>query len=288
MSSAEQTREFYERYAEEHVPYHRSPHGLKRLILSFLPYWSYREWRFWERTVPLGAQILDLGCARGREVFRERASFVVGLDMARNALGECAAHYDGALEGSLTALPAADESFDCVVSSHVLGHVPADEKDQVLSEIRRVLRPGGVSLHVVETDSRGWLMEEAKAEPVLYQRYLIDQDGHVGLELGSAVVARFERAGLTVEEVETLADSDVHPRLAMKWFGGEYRQASRQLGRLAARSESVLGNPIRLAWEELRLGRRGRHLERAELDEALFVSIVTRKPSLSSAPSGRA
>ena len=91
-----------------------------------------------------------------------------------------------------------------------------------------------------------------------------------------------------MEEVETLADSDVHPRLAMKWFGGEYRQASRQLGRLAARSESVLGNPIRLAWEELRLGRRGRHLERAELDEALFVSIVTRKPSLSSAPSGRA
>jgi len=43
MSSAEQTREFYERYVEEHVPYHRSPSGLKRLILSFLPYWSYRE-----------------------------------------------------------------------------------------------------------------------------------------------------------------------------------------------------------------------------------------------------
>jgi SAM-dependent methyltransferase len=282
MSAAETTREFYERYVAEHVPYHRSPRGPKRLILKFLPYWSYREWRFWERTVPRGARVLDLGCARGREVFRERAAFVVGVDMAQNALGECAAHYDGALAGSLTALPAADESFDCVVSSHVMGHVPVEEKDQVLSEIRRVLRPGGKSLHVVETDSRGWLMNLAKEEPALYQRYLIEQDGHVGLELPSQAVARFERAGLAVEEVETLADSDVHPRLALKWFGGEYRQISRQLGRLVARSEALLGSPLRLAWEEIRLGRRGRRWERAEveegLDEALFVSIVTRKP----------
>ena len=168
-----------------------------------------------------------------------------------------------------------------MVSSHVLGHVPAEEKDQVLNEIRRVLRPGGRSMHVVETDSRGWLMEQAKQEPELYQRYLIDQDGHVGLELASQVVARFERAGLAVEQVETLADSDVHPRLAVKWFGGEYRQASRQLGRLATRSEAVLGNPLRLAWEEIRLGRRGLGPERTKLDEALFVSIVTRKPSAS-------
>lgn len=281
MSSAEQTREFYERYVEEHVPYHRSPHGLKRLILSFLPYWSYREWRFWERTVPRGARLLDLGCARGREVFRERAAFVVGMDLAHNALGECATHYDGALAASLSALPAADESFDCVVSSHVMGHVAAGEKDQVLSEIRRVLRPGGSSLHVVETDSRGWLMEQAKQEPELYQRYLIEQDGHVGLEFPSEVVARFERAGLAVEQVEALVDSDVHPRLAVKWFGGEYRQISRPLGRLAARSEAILGNPLRLAWEEVRLGRRGRRPRRAELDEALFVSIVTRKPRAS-------
>jgi SAM-dependent methyltransferase len=279
MNSADQAREFYERYVEEHVPYHRSPRGLKRLILALLPYWSYREWRFWERTIPRGARLLDLGCARGREVFRERAAFVVGLDLARNALTDCATHYDGALAGSLTALPAVDESFDCVVSSHVMGHVPAEQKDQVLSEIRRVLRPGGCSLHVVETDSRGWLMEQAKQEPELYSRYLIEQDGHVGLELPSEVLNRFERAGLAVERVEVLADSDVHPRLAAKWFGGDYRQVSRPLGRLAARSEAILGNPLRLAWEEIRLGRRGLRPRPDELDEALFVSIVTRKSS---------
>lgn len=162
--SAEQPKEFYERYVEEHVPFHRSPRGLKRLILSVLPYWSYREWRFWERRVPRGCRLLDLGCARGREVFRERASFVVGVDLARNALSDCVGNYDGALEATLMGLPVVGQSFDCVVSSHVLGHVPPSHKDQVLGEIHRVLRPGGLSLHVIETDSRCWLMER-KTEP---------------------------------------------------------------------------------------------------------------------------
>jgi hypothetical protein len=67
VNSTEQTPEFYERYVEEHVPYHRSPHGLKRLVLlSFLPYWSYREWRFWRRTTPQGARVLDLVGKRPR------------------------------------------------------------------------------------------------------------------------------------------------------------------------------------------------------------------------------
>lgn len=100
---ADQPREFYERYVEEHVPYHRSPRGLKRLILSVLPYGSYREWRFWARWVPISCRLLDLGCARGREVFRERASFVVGVDLARNALSDCVGNYDGALEASRNA-----------------------------------------------------------------------------------------------------------------------------------------------------------------------------------------
>ena len=113
-------------------------------------------------------------------------------------------------------LPVVGQSFDCVVSSHVLGHVPPSHKDQVLGEIHRVLRPGGLSLHVIETDSRCWLMERAKQSPELYQRHLIEQDGHVGLELPSEVVTRFERAGFEVESVSVLADGDVHPRLAVK------------------------------------------------------------------------
>lgn len=276
--AADQPREFYERYVEEHVPYHRSPRGLKRLILSVLPYWSYLEWRFWRRSVPSGSRVLDLGCARGREVFREQGAFVVGMDLASNALRECLENYDGGVEASLTALPVADHSFDCVVSSHVLGHVAHSDKDQVLSEIHRVLRPGGVSLHVIETDSKCWLMDEAKQHPDLYDQHLIKEDGHVGLELATEALARFERAGLVVESVAVLADGDLHPRLAMKWFANDYAERSDGLAVLVAKSRKILANPIRLAWHEMRLGFRHRdHSDRSRLDNALFVTVALRK-----------
>jgi SAM-dependent methyltransferase len=44
----------------------------------------------------------------------------------------------------LTKLPFPDRSFDCVYASHVLEHISDDRK--ALSEIRRVLKPGGLAI----------------------------------------------------------------------------------------------------------------------------------------------
>ena len=72
---------------------------MKGVLLRVLPYWSYREWRFWRRWVPRRCRLLDLGCARGREVFVERAASCVGVDLARAALSDCREHYALALGG---------------------------------------------------------------------------------------------------------------------------------------------------------------------------------------------
>ncbi len=103
--SSHDPKTFYEDYVQRHVPYHRNPAGLKGWILRFLPYWSWREWRFWNRYVPRGGVLLDLGCARGREVFAERSETSVGLDIAAAALGECAQHYHLATRANLFPLP---------------------------------------------------------------------------------------------------------------------------------------------------------------------------------------
>jgi ubiquinone/menaquinone biosynthesis C-methylase UbiE len=46
------------------------------------------------------------------------------------------------VRGSVFALPVRDESFDCVVCSQVIEHIPFD--DAIFAELRRVLRPGGL------------------------------------------------------------------------------------------------------------------------------------------------
>ncbi len=279
MSAA---RSFYEGYVEEHVPYHRSPRGLRRALLNWLPYWSYREWRFWERWVPECDDLLDLGCARGREVFRAKARRAIGVDLASAALADCKRRYDGAALASLAALPFPDRSFDCVVSSHVLGHIPAALKPAVFAEIARVLRPGGRTVHVVETDSVRPLIERAKRDAEAYRRRLIEPDGHVGLELPHRVVERFTTIGFEALRVEKMDARTLHPRLWVKWFDNEYRTIDPEMDRAVARAESTLESPLRLAAAEVGLGVWHRTLGQwlPALDESLFLAVAFRAPPL--------
>ena len=74
----------------------------------------------------------------------------------------------------------------------MLGHVEFKEKDAVLAEIARVLRPGGVTLHGIEcTDRRAQKSYDEMTEEEL--RRFVDVDGHVGLEEEQEHAARFRR-----------------------------------------------------------------------------------------------
>lgn len=278
-SSTDSASAFYDGYVEEHVPYHRSPHGLKGFVLRLLPYWSYQEWRFWRRAVPRGCRLLDLGSARGREVFRERARLAVGVDLAQAALRECASHYDGAALADLGRLPFPDAAFDCVVSSHVMGHIPAESKDGVVAEIARLLRPGGVTVHVIETDSRHSLVNQAKADRALYHKRLIEPDGHVGLELVPNVLERFRLHGLEPLEASPLeAGPSFHPRLIVKWFDNEYAERDERFSRIVEHARRTLASPLRLALTEVRLGARQRFFSSGDdPEQAQFLALVCRK-----------
>jgi SAM-dependent methyltransferase len=269
---------FYEQYISHHVPYHLNPRGLQGAILSWLPYWSWREWRFWRRYVPAGGWLLDLGCARGREVFARRAN-AIGIDTARTALEDCARHYRLAVQSGLIPIPFEDGAFDCVVTSHVLGHIPAADKDAVVSEIVRVLRPGGRSVHVIETDSLHPLVRLAKQRPELYQRHFLDPDGHVGLELPSQVLERFRRHGLRARACWKMEAGPFHPRQWLKHFDNEYAGGSPEIARSVARSRRLLDHPALLAATEVLLGLHHYTLGqwRYPLDHANFIAVVFEK-----------
>src|SRR5260370_39155576 len=71
---------FYDEYASRHCPFAASPTGMKRAILQVLPFWSWREWKFWQRAIPQCGRLLAVGCGPGPEIFLELARGVVGYD----------------------------------------------------------------------------------------------------------------------------------------------------------------------------------------------------------------
>ena len=224
------------------------------------------------------ARCWDLGAARGREVFREKGRQAIGIDLAVNALKECNQNYQGAVLGSLDRLPFPDEQFDCVVSSHVMGHIPDERKDTVFAEMRRVLKPGGRALHIIECDSVHPWVELAKEHPELYKKHFVEPDGHVGLELASAVLERFASHGFGIEVVEPMDPGEWHPRHIVKWLDNEYRAVSDEIDRAVIGALALLASPTRLALEEVRLGtahRRGLGLDK--LDHSQFIAAVAVK-----------
>ncbi|WP_424971854.1 bifunctional 2-polyprenyl-6-hydroxyphenol methylase/3-demethylubiquinol 3-O-methyltransferase UbiG [Dinoroseobacter sp. S76] len=118
---------------------------LKNMVPGRLAYFD----RFfdWE-----GQDVLDLGCAGGfmAEALARKGARVTGIDPAAKAIAAAQAHaaaegleirYD---TGVGEALPYGDASFDAVVCVDVLEHV--EDLAQVVAEVSRVLRPGGMFL----------------------------------------------------------------------------------------------------------------------------------------------
>ncbi len=88
--------------------------------------------------------VLDIGCGNGRFVFFTRPSCgeAVGIDAGAHFATEPLATVD-LTRGDIRRLPFADASFDKAFSLDVLEHLTEDGVVAMLSEARRVLKPGG-------------------------------------------------------------------------------------------------------------------------------------------------
>ncbi|MEM8580120.1 MAG: bifunctional 2-polyprenyl-6-hydroxyphenol methylase/3-demethylubiquinol 3-O-methyltransferase UbiG [Pseudomonadota bacterium] len=118
---------------------------LKNMVPGRLGYFErYAQWS--------GAEVLDLGCAGGfmAEAIAANGGHVTGIDPAAQAIAAAKEHaasiglditYD---VGVGEALPYANGAFDIVVCVDVLEHV--EDLGKVLSEVARILKPGGLFL----------------------------------------------------------------------------------------------------------------------------------------------
>jgi ubiquinone/menaquinone biosynthesis C-methylase UbiE len=113
--------------------------------------------------LPTGRRMLEIGCGRGvglvELAHRCRPSRLAGLDISAELLDVARhrlAHAGSVAElhlGDVRALPFADASFDVVVDFGTCYHISRPER--ALSEIARVLAPGGLFVH--ETPLAQWM-----------------------------------------------------------------------------------------------------------------------------------
>ncbi len=96
----------------------------------------------------------------------------------------------------ITSIQFADDSFDVILCSHVLEHVPDDQR--AMGELRRVLRPGGWAIIQSPLDTRrATTFEDFSVISPAERERMFGQDDHVRI-YGRDYNDRLEAAGFTL------------------------------------------------------------------------------------------
>jgi len=113
-------------------------------LAGFKPQWERHVFAYAAAAelLPPG-RVLDLGCGIGHSYHLLAPRETVGLDLSSEAL---AGQDRETVVADMRDLPFADRSFASVLAVHSIEHVP--DAERVLSEVHRVLVPGGTAIFV--------------------------------------------------------------------------------------------------------------------------------------------
>ncbi|KAF8511374.1 putative arsenic methyltransferase Cyt19 [Gautieria morchelliformis] len=168
-----------------------------------------------------GEVVVDLGSGGGLDVFLAAKAVgpngsAIGLDFSQDMISLARKNKErqGGFDNvrfehtSITKLPLADNSVDCVTSNCVINLVPDAQKPDVITEIFRVLKPGGrVSI------------SDIVAHQPLPDQVRQDIASYIGCVSGAAELSQyremFHRAGFPdAVFVDTKKDLDVYSKCA--------------------------------------------------------------------------
>lgn len=152
-----------------------------------------------------GTRVIDVGAGAGRHSFEayRRGADITAFDQNAAELDEVATMFEAmaaagetpesgsaqTVVGNALELPYPDGTFDVVIASEILEHVPED--DAAIAELVRVLKPGGKLAVTVPR----WLPERICW--ALSDEYHANEGGHIRIYKASALRRKIAQRGMT-------------------------------------------------------------------------------------------
>lgn len=213
--------------------------------------------------LPSSARIIEVGCGPGTNaaVLRGGGRRLTGLDLSPLALRLAIDQspqpaFHAGVCGDVTRLPFADHSFDLAVALDVIEHV--DDDAQAVTELVRVLKPGGVAVLFVPALRVLWgPMDDIAQHRRRYTR--------------RELVSVATRAGLHVER-STYFNSLLFPPILL------LRMALRGARIVPSKPEVAMGGAVSNAVLGAVFGLEARLLASINLPLGVSVACVARKP----------
>jgi SAM-dependent methyltransferase len=192
-----------------------------------LPLWMITNGYVWEvrKQFAKGAIICELGCASGVNYFGSVYN-MIGIDYSMTSL-KAIDNYQYRIQANAIALPFRDESVDGIISSYFWEHILPSDKEKMLREFKRVLKPGGKVVMVYDVDTENSFINLLKKQDLaLYDKLFKEGDYHIGYESMDENEAKFLDAGFEVRKhfgMERTPYQSSSVYLKMKslptWFG---------------------------------------------------------------------
>ncbi|MDA1196662.1 MAG: class I SAM-dependent methyltransferase [Nanoarchaeota archaeon] len=150
------------------------------------------------------SKALDIGCTDGGFAARLKKAFgfdMYGLDMAEGSIASCKEKgVKGIVHNLEQPMPIEDDTFDLITLCEVIEHI--FDTDFLLSEIKRILKPGGV--FIITTPNIASLTNRLTMLIGKYPtsaEYRASGSGHIRIYTFSALINQMKEHGFLIKQV---------------------------------------------------------------------------------------
>ncbi len=127
-------------------------------------------------TEGVGKKVLDIACGTGYgcSILANVAESVVGIDISSDVVEIAKKEFPDKKiifqQGDASRIEFPDNTFDTITSFETIEHLPKDKVDKYLSELFRVLKPGGL-IYISSPDSEGFSLGEQSSNHFHVQEF---------------------------------------------------------------------------------------------------------------------